>query len=82
MPCLSFTSSAAGKVDIDFLSWLTSTVSQAAKAAEEHQALQLTVQALITAIEGQFKLTRIQVSMVSPLNLTSGCSHWRMGMLS
>ena len=55
----------AGDSDIDFLKWLADTVSKAAQTAEEHQALQGTVNELCTAIEIKYKLFSLQVGPCS-----------------
>ena len=53
---------SAGEPDINFLQWLADTVSEAAKTAEDHQALQSTVENLCAAIEVKFNLLSVQVS--------------------
>lgn len=52
----------AEEPDVDFLQWLSSTVTQAARSAEEHEVLCAASHALTASIENQFKLSHVVVS--------------------
>ena len=57
----------AEEPDVDFLEWLSTTVAQAAKSAEEHEVLCATSESLTASIESQFKLSHVVVSCNSAL---------------
>ena len=54
--------SAAEEDDVDFMQWLSSTVTQATKSAEEHEVLCAASHALTASIVNQFKLSHVLVS--------------------
>ncbi|KAL3152625.1 hypothetical protein ABBQ32_001640 [Trebouxia sp. C0010 RCD-2024] len=56
---VSGTGCSTEESDVDFLQWLSTTVAQAAKSAEEHEVLCATSQSLIASIENQFKLSHV-----------------------
>ena len=51
----------AEEPDVDFMQWLSSTVTQVAKSAEEHEVLCAASHALTASMESQFKLSHVQV---------------------
>lgn len=63
----------AEEPDVDFLQWLSSTVTQAARSAEEHEVLCAASHALTASIENQFKLSHVLVScsITSPASRSS-----------
>lgn len=52
----------AEEPEVDFLQWLSTTVGQAARSAEEHELLCATSDALTASLESHFKLSHVVVS--------------------
>ena len=51
----------AGPSDTDFMDWLRSTLTDALRAASQHESLKKVIRGLRASIEGKFGLAGVQV---------------------